>query len=123
MNAANPLPSIAGRLAVAAAFVGLLSLAPIAARSPWQRSEPAPSRAQAQAQPAKAPAPAPANDLACVLPEKAVAVLEAHGLAALARGFLESDLHQRVAGLEAFRRMEKTPEYAQLLAGLSFAQL
>jgi len=123
MNAANPLPSIAGRLAVAAAFVGLLSLAPIAARSPWQRSEPAPSRAQAQAQPAKAPAPAPANDLACVLPEKAVAVLEAHGLAALARGFLESDLHQRIAGLEAFRRMEKTPEYAQLLAGLSFAQL
>ncbi|HET6163024.1 MAG TPA: hypothetical protein VFG37_05115, partial [Planctomycetota bacterium] len=100
-----------------------LSLAPIAARSPWQRSEPAPSRAQAQAQPAKAPAPAPANDLACVLPEKAVAVLEAHGLAALARGFLESDLHARVAGLEAFRRMEKTPEYAQLLAGLSFAQL
>jgi len=34
MRRTNPLPSIAGRLAVAAAFVGLLSLAPIATRSP-----------------------------------------------------------------------------------------
>jgi hypothetical protein len=125
MRRTNPPPSIAGRLAAASAFVGLLSLAPIAARSPWQWGEPdsTQAQAQAQAQPAKAPAPATAPDLACVLPEKAVAVLEAHGLAALARGYLESDLHKRVAGLEAFRRLEKTPEYAQLLAGLSFAQL
>ena len=123
MRRTNPLPSIAGRLAVAAAFVGLLSLAPIAARSPWQWGEPAPAQGQAPAAKAPAPAPTTAPDLASVLPEKAVAVLEARGLAALARGYLASDLHARIAGLEAFRRMEKTPEYAQLLAGLSFVQL
>jgi hypothetical protein len=123
MKSSNRAPSIAGRIAAAAGFVFALSLAPIVARSPWQWG----AATHGQAAPAPAAARAPANlnasDLATLLPERAVAVLETRGLAALARGFMNSDLRARVVALEAYRRFEKTPEYAQLLAGLSFAQL
>jgi hypothetical protein len=113
------LRTVLWRVGAAAAFVTALSFAPIRAFAPWFAAQSAAPTSPKGA----APTTAAATDLATILPDKAVAALEGHGLGAIARGFLTSDVHARLVAMESFRKFEKTPEYAQLLAGLSFTQL
>jgi hypothetical protein len=100
------LRAVLWRVAAAASFVTALSFAPI---GPAARHAPPPGEVAA--------------DLAALLPERPIAVLEGRGLGPIARGFLTSSLHQRMVALESWKRLEKRPEYAQLLAALSVAEL
>ena len=100
------LRTVLWRVAGACAFATALSFAPIGAKA----HQPIPPRDVAA-------------DLATLLPERPIAVVEGRGLGPIARGFLTSGVHARIVGMEGFKKLERTPEYAQLLALLSFAEL
>jgi hypothetical protein len=107
------LRTVLWRVAGACAFTTALSFAPIAGSF-------APIGANGRR---PLPPREVAADLATLLPERPVAVVEGRGLGPIARGFLASGVHARLVGMESFRKLERTPEYAQLLGLLSFAQL
>lgn len=100
-----PLRIVLWRVGAACAFTAALSFAPIGAKG---------SRAAPRAL---------AADLAALLPERPIAVLEGRGLGPLARGFLDSGLHARIVGMESFKKFERSPGWSQLLAMLSFTEL
>jgi len=110
--------SIVIRLGGAVAVAGGLSLLPLAAwaEAAW------PARAAVAAPQAGAPRPEVA-DLASLLPDDALLVAELRGAGALARALPTGTLRDRLFALPSWKRFQKTPPHAQLLAGIAFVEL
>ena len=66
---------------------------------------------------------APIADVATLLPPELFVVVEGKGLGALAGGWRDSPLAQRVKQSRAWKQFEHSAGHAQLLAGIGFVQL
>jgi len=113
-RAAMGIGRVAWRVVGAAAFVAALAWLPLHALPlPSLRAPGLPPQVGAAA----------IEDAAALLPADLWIALDGRGLGAAASGWSGSRLQQRLLASAAWRKFEQSPQHAQLLAGLGFAQL